>query len=82
LILGLLAGIVVGLGLSYAMIPYLSPALVEPLAGIPIEQIVVDWPAVARLYVGLLALYGSALMLLWWVLGRGHVYHAPRLEDE
>jgi len=82
LILGLLAGIVVGLGLSYTMIPYLSPALVEPFAGIAIEQIVVDWPAVARLYVGLLALYGLALVLLWWVLRRGHVYHAPRLEDE
>ena len=82
LILGLLAGIFVGLGLSYTMIPYLSPALIEPLAGTAIEQIVVDWPAVARLYVVLLALYGLALVLLWWVLGRGHVRRAPRLEDE
>ena len=82
MILGLLAGAVVGLGLSYTIIPYLSPALVEPLAGIAIEQIVVDWSAVARLYAGLLALYGSALVLLWWVLGRGHVHCAPWLEDE
>jgi hypothetical protein len=82
LILGLLAGAVVGLGLAYTMVPYLSAALVEPLAGTAIEQIVVDWPAVARLYVGLLALYGLALALLWWVLVRGHGYHAPRLEDE
>jgi ABC-type lipoprotein release transport system permease subunit len=76
LILGLLAGIVVGLGLSYTMIPYLSPALVA------IEQIVVDWPAVARLYAGLLGIHGSALALLGWVLGRGRVHPAPWLEDE
>jgi hypothetical protein len=82
LILGLLAGTVVGLGLSYTMIPYLSPALVEPLAGIAVQQIVVDWPAIARLYLGLLALYGSALALLWWILGRGHVHRAPWQEDE
>jgi predicted lysophospholipase L1 biosynthesis ABC-type transport system permease subunit len=82
LILGLLAGAVVGLGLSHTMIPYLSSALVEPLAGVAIEQIVVDWPAVVRLYVGLLALYGSALALLRWVLGRGHAHRAPWLEDE
>ena len=82
LILGLLAGIVVGLGLSYAMIPYLSPALVEPLAGITPEQIVVDWPAVARLYAGLLVLYGSALALLWWVLGRRPAHRTSWMEDE
>jgi hypothetical protein len=82
LILGLLAGAVVGMGLSYAMIPYLSPALVEPLAGVAIEQIVVDWPAAVRLYLGLLALYGSALALMWWVLGGGRVHRAPWLEDE
>jgi hypothetical protein len=80
--LGLLAGVVVGLGLSYTMIPFLSPALIEPLAGVPIERIVVDWPAIARLYVDLLTLYGSALALLWWVLARGRVHRTPWLEDE
>jgi hypothetical protein len=82
LILGLLAGIVVGLGLSYTMIPYLSQALVGPLPGATIERIVVDWPAIARLYVVMIALYGSALALLWWVLGRGRVHRAPWVEDE
>jgi hypothetical protein len=80
--LGLLAGAAVGLGLSYAMIPFLSPALVEPLAGVAIERIVLDWPAIARLYVTLIALYGSALALLWWVLGHGRVHRTPWLEDE
>jgi hypothetical protein len=83
--LGLLAGAVVGLGLSYTMIPYLSQALVaplvEPLAGVTIERIVVDWPIIARLYAVLIALYGSALALLWMVLGRERVHPAPWLED-
>jgi len=79
--LGLLVGAAVGLGLSYAMIPYLSPALVEPLAGAAIERVVVDWPAIARLYVGLITLYGSALALLWWALGHKRV-HAPWIEEE
>jgi hypothetical protein len=63
------------------MIPYLSPALVEPLAGVAIERIVVDWPAIARLYVGLMTLYGSALALFWWALGRGRV-PAPWVEED
>jgi hypothetical protein len=83
--LGLLAGAVVGLGLSYMMIPYLSQALVaplvEPLAGVAIEQIVVDWPIIAQLYAVLIALYGSALALLWLVLARERVHPAPWLED-
>jgi hypothetical protein len=82
LALGLLAGAVVGLGLAYTMIPYLSPAQVEPLAGAAIERIVVDWPAIARLYAGLLTLYGAALALLRWVLGRERAHYTPWLEDE
>jgi hypothetical protein len=82
LILGLLAGIVVGLGLSYMMIPYLVQALVGSLPGLTIERIVVDWPAIARLYAVMIALYGSALALLWWVLGRGRVHYAPWMEVE
>ena len=86
LILGLLAGIGVGLGLSYTMIPYLSQALVaplgEPLVGVTIERMVVDWPTIARLYAVLIVLYGSALVLVWWALGRGRVHRAPSIEDE
>lgn len=82
LVLGLLAGAVVGLGLAYTMIPYLSLALVEPLAGIAIERIVVDWPAVARLYAILIGAYGSALALLWLVPMQTRAHRAPWMEDE
>jgi hypothetical protein len=34
------------------------------------------------LYAILIALYGSALALLWWVLGRGRVCRTPWMEDE
>jgi hypothetical protein len=84
--LGLLAGAVVGLGLSYTMIPYLSQALVAPLVeppgGVTPEWIVVDWPAIARLYAVLVGLHGSALALLWLVLGRERMHRAAWREDE
>jgi hypothetical protein len=82
LLLGLLAGTVVGLGLSYLMIPYLSQALAESLAGVTIERMLVDWPAVAQLYVSLIVLYGSALVLLLLVLRRTPVHRAVWMEDE
>jgi hypothetical protein len=73
--LGLLAGALVGLGLSYTMIPYLSQALAGSLAGVPDQQIAVDWPAmswrtVAPLYLLLVLVYGAALGILLGVLGK------------
>jgi len=82
LILGLLAGLGVGLGLSYTMMPYLSQAVIEPLTGVAVEGIVVDWAAVARLYAVLAALYGAALAFLWWVLRRGRGRPGPWMEME
>jgi hypothetical protein len=82
LLLGLLTGTVVGLGLSYAMIPYLSPALFEPLAGVAIERIVVDWPAIARLYAILITAYGLALVFLLLVPMHARVRRALWMEDE
>ncbi len=82
LVVGLLAGAAVGLGLSYAMIPYLSSALFEPLAGVAIARIVVDWPAVARSYAVLIVPYGSALALLWFLLAHRRAKHARWREDE
>jgi len=82
LLLGLLAGVIVGLGLSYIMIPYLSQPLAESLAGVTIERILVDWPAVARLYVLLIGAYGSALVLLSLVLMRTRVGQALWIGDE
>lgn len=81
-LLGLVAGTVAGLGLSYTMIPYLSQALVESLAGVAVEQIIVDWLAIARIYVTLIALYGVAVALLWWILGRRDAHLTPWTEGE
>ena len=82
LLVGLLAGAIVGFGLSHIMIPYLSQALAESLAGITMELIVVDWPAVARLYIVLIAVYGSGLVLLLLVLMRTRVDWALWMGDE
>lgn len=82
LLLGLLAGAGVGLGLSHIMIPYLAQPLAESLGTVTIERIVVDWPAVARLYVLLIGVYGSALVLLSLVLMRAGVYQALQIGDE
>jgi hypothetical protein len=82
LLLGLLAGTFVGLGLSHIMIPYLSQPLAESLAGVTIERIRVDWPAVARLYGLLIGVYGSALVLLSWVVMRTRAHRAPWRGDE
>jgi ABC-type lipoprotein release transport system permease subunit len=73
LLLGLLAGAILGFGLAYIMIPYLSPVLAESLAGAVIERMVVDWFALARLYVLLLVAYGSALALVVLVLIRAQI---------
>jgi ABC-type lipoprotein release transport system permease subunit len=82
LLLGLLAGTFVGWGLSQIMIPYLSQPLAESLAGVTIERIGVNWSAVARLYGLLIGVYGSALVLLSWVLMRTRVHRAPWRGDE
>jgi hypothetical protein len=82
LFLGLLAGTIFGFGLSHIMGPYLSQALAESLAAVTVERILVDWRAVARLYVALIALYGSALVLLGLVLMRARVHQALGMEDE
>jgi putative ABC transport system permease protein len=82
LLVGLLTGAAVGFGLSYTMIPYLSQALIEPLGGVAIAQIVVDWSAVSRLYAVLTVANGSALAFLWFVLGRERAQRALWREDE
>jgi len=82
LLLGLLAGGIVGFGLSHIMIPYLAQPLAESLGTVTIERILVDWPAVARLYVLLIGVYGSALVLLSLVLMRAGVYQALQIGDE
>ena len=56
--------------------------LAEPLTGVSLEHILVDWPALARLGVLLLAVYGSALVLLVLVLIRAPVNWAVWMEGE
>jgi len=82
LILGLLAGILVGVGLSCIMVPYLGQALADPLTGITVAHISLDWPAVLRSYALLAGVYGLALALLVIILRRPRVHRAPRLGDE
>jgi hypothetical protein len=82
LFLGLLAGALLGFGLSHIMIPYLSQALAASPAGITSERILVDWPAVARLVALLIAIYGAALLLLGLVLMRTRPDRALGVEDE
>jgi putative ABC transport system permease protein len=80
--LGLVAGTIIGYGMARVMIPYLSQALSESLAGLTIESIIVDWPAIARLYLLLITLYGAALALLLLVLMRAGIHEALRVGDE
>ena len=81
LLLGLLAGTIIGLGLSQVMIPYLSQALADSLAGVAIERILIDWPAIGRLYSHLAAAYGSALLLLLLVLLRTRAHWKTGAHD-
>jgi putative ABC transport system permease protein len=74
LFMGLLFGVAVGTGLSQIMIPYLSQSLSESLGGLALEIVTLDWSAVARLFLLLVLLYGSALLLLLLVLIRTRVH--------
>jgi putative ABC transport system permease protein len=80
--LGLVAGTVIGYGMVRIMIPYLSQALSASLAGANIKEILVDWPAIARMYLLLIACYGLALLLLLLVLLRAGVHQTLRIGDE
>jgi putative ABC transport system permease protein len=80
--LGLVAGTFIGYGMVQIMIPYLSQALSASLAGTTIKEILVDWPAIARMYLLLIACYGLALLLLLLVLLRAGVHQTLRIGDE
>lgn len=58
---GMLAGTVIGYGLVFLMLPYLSRAMAISLGRVEIDQIVVDWPAVLRLYAILVSAYLVAM---------------------
>ena len=82
LFLGLMTGAAIGLGLSHIMMPYLSQALTGWQLGIAIEQATVSWHIVAQSYALLIAVYGSALALLWMVLIRTREPWTVWMENE
>ena len=82
LFLGLVIGAIVGLGLSYIMNPYLARALTGGSLGITVEQASVSGSVVARSYVLLIVIYGSALAILGVVLSRTREHWAVWTEDE
>jgi hypothetical protein len=82
LTLGLLAGTVVGVGLSRIMMPYLSQALADLLADGGFLPIPFDWSAIAQLYGLFTVVYGSALVALVLVLWRVGVCGAPSVADD
>jgi hypothetical protein len=82
LMLGLLTGVVVGLGLSHVMIPFLSQPLAESLGGVAIERILIGWPAIARLSAVLIGVYGSVLALLVVILGHAGAHQTLHIGDE
>ncbi len=82
ILLGLVAGTAIGYGLAHVMVPYLSRALSEALAGVTIAQILVDWPTIARLYALLVGLYALAMLLLLLALMRVGIHRALRIGEE
>jgi len=77
-----LAGVGVGFGLCSMMIPYLSQALGDSLAGVTGQRVVVAWLAVGQSYVLLVAVYGLALLLLVLVFRRGRLHPVVWVEEE
>jgi ABC-type lipoprotein release transport system permease subunit len=66
--IGILAGTVIGYGLTRTTLPYLLQSLSASIGRVEIRRIVVDWPALFRLYailtVGYLLALGSSLLAL------------------
>ncbi len=82
LLFGLAAGVIVGIGLSAIMIPYLSQALAGLMTGVAGEAIQVDWEAAGRLYALLMGAYGLALLLVVLILGQMRTLWLPWRGDE
>jgi hypothetical protein len=80
--LGLLAGTLIGYGLSQIMVTYLSHALSESLGGVLVPRALVDWPSVGQLYAALVVFYALAVVLLLVALMRVGVHRALRMGEE
>jgi putative ABC transport system permease protein len=79
---GLAAGVVIGYGLAQVMVPFLSQALAESLAGVRITDVLIDWPGIVRLYALLIGFYTLAMLLLLILLKRVGVHRVMRIGDE
>ena len=80
--MGLLAGTAIGYGLANVMVPYLSRAISDSLAGVSIPEALVSWTAVAQLYLILITFYAVAILLLQLALMRGGIHRELRIGDE
>ena len=80
--LGLLAGAVIGYSLVRITFPYISRALVGSLAGVTIQQIVIDWGVVSGYYALLVACYILGTLALLLALVRSGLHRVLRLGEE
>jgi cell division protein FtsX len=80
--LGLLAGAAIGWGLTTTTLPYLSRALAASMGRVEIRRLVVDWPALLRLFAILAGGYLLALGCSLLALARAGNNDAPRLSEE
>ncbi|MBN1148371.1 MAG: ABC transporter permease [Anaerolineales bacterium] len=80
--LGLLAGAAIGYGLVRITFPYISRALVGSLAGVTIQQIVIDWGAISGRFAMLVACYILGMFALLLALARSGLHRVLRLGEE
>jgi putative ABC transport system permease protein len=78
----MLAGTAIGYGLTRTTLPYLSQVLAVSLGRVEIRQIVVDWPAVLRLYAILAGCYLLAMGCSLLALARSCIPGTLRLSEE
>lgn len=79
---GMLAGAGIGYGLVSLTLPYLSRAMAVSLGGVEMDHIIVDWPAVFRLYAILVSAYLAAIGFSLLRLVRSWQAGALRLSEE
>jgi hypothetical protein len=80
--LGMLAGTVVGFGLTWTTLPYLSRALAVSLGMAKVHHFVMDWPALLRLYAILAGCYLLAMGCSLLALVRAGNAGTRRLSEE
>ncbi len=82
MVLGLFSGTFVGLGLGLVMRPFLSRVFSLALSGAIVEQIVIDWAEIGRMFGLLTGFYTLALLVSVLALMRMGVHKMLRLSVE